>query len=156
MALQRNRLGVITSGSLSEGLTARLEASESVEDMRVGKFVVVRGEKHEFFSMITDVTLEATSQKILTDPPDGDSFLQAVLAGTSTFGTLDLMPRLMLPHDLSAQLLPVKTIPRHFSPVFEAQEGDFTRVFGQEDASHFEIGRPLDMNVPVCLDLNRL
>ncbi|WP_129671168.1 helicase HerA domain-containing protein [Candidatus Chloroploca sp. Khr17] len=156
MASQRNRLGVITSGSLSEGLTARLEASESVEDMRVGKFVVVQGEKHEFFSMITDVTLEATSQKILTDPPDGDSFLQAVLAGTSTFGTLDLMPRLMLPHDLSAQLLPVKTVPRHFSPVFEAQEGDFTRVFGQEDASHFEIGRPLDMNVPVCLDLNRL
>ena len=38
----RNRLGVVTSGSLIEGLTARLEGRESVEDMRVGKFVVIR------------------------------------------------------------------------------------------------------------------
>ena len=48
----RNRLGVITSGSLVEGLCARLEGRESVEDMRVGKFVVIKGEKNEFFSMI--------------------------------------------------------------------------------------------------------
>ncbi|NTU80547.1 MAG: ATP-binding protein [Chloroflexales bacterium] len=152
----RNRLGVITSGSLVEGLTARLEARESVEDMRVGKFVVIQGEKHEFFSMITDVVLEATNQKILTDPPNGDAFIHAVLAGTSTYGTLALMPRLMLPSDQEETLLPVKTIPRHFSPVFEAREEDFTRVFGREGGSLFEIGRPLDMDVPVCLNLARL
>jgi DNA helicase HerA-like ATPase len=152
---QRTRLGVITSGSLSEGLTARLEARESVEDMRVGKFVVVQGEKHEFFSMLTDVVLEATNQKVLIDPP-GDAFIHEVLAGTSTYGTLQMKPQLMLPSDLSEQMLPVKTIPRHFSPVFEAQEGDFSRVFGKADASHFEVGRPLDMDVPVCINLERL
>lgn len=152
----RTRLGVITSGSLVEGLTARLEARESVEDMRVGKFVVIQGEKHEFFSMITDVVLEATNQKVLIDPPNGDAFFHEVLAGTSTYGTLALMPRLMLPSDLEAGMLPVKTIPRHFSPVFEAGEDDFTRVFGREGGSSFEIGRPLDMDVPVCLNLARL
>ena len=89
MPQPRNRLGVITSGSLIEGLTARLEARESVEDMRVGKFVVIQGEKHEFFSMVTDVALEATNQKILTDPPDGDPFIHAVLAGTSTYNSKD-------------------------------------------------------------------
>lgn len=156
MIRQRTRLGVVTSGSLIEGLTARLEGGESVEDMRVGQFVVVRGEKHEFFSMITDVVLEATTQKVLIDPPDSDAFIHEVLAGTATYGTLQLMPRLMLPTDLSEQLLPVKTIPRHFSPVFEADEGDFTRVFGQEGAGSFEIGQPLDMDVPVCLKLGRL
>jgi hypothetical protein len=76
--------------------------------------------------------------------------------GTSTYGTLQLMPRLMLPSDLSAQMLPVKTVPRHFSPVCEAQAEDFTRVFGQEGEGFFEIGRPLDMDVPVCLNLGRL
>nr|WP_255604033.1 ATP-binding protein [Oscillochloris sp. ZM17-4] len=156
MMQQRNRLGVITSGSLTEGLTARLEARESVEDMRVGKFVVVQGEKHEFFSMITDVVLEATNQKVLIDPPHGDAFIHEVLAGTSTYGTLQMKPQLMLPTDRAENMLPVKTIPRHFSPVFEAEEGDFSRVFGQADATHFEVGRPLDMDVPVCINLERL
>jgi hypothetical protein len=151
----RKRLGLITSGSLIEGLIARLEARASVEDMRVGQFVVIAGEKHEFFSMITDVVLEATNQKVLTDPPNGDAFFYDVLAGTSTYGTLSLMPRLMLPHDRAASLLPVKTIPRHFSPVFEAREDDFSRVFGAEGGSRFEIGRPLDMDVPVCIGLDR-
>jgi DNA helicase HerA-like ATPase len=156
MAQQRTRLGVVTSGSLIEGLTARLEARESVEDMRVGKFVVIQGEKHEFFSMITDVALEATNQKVLIDPPHGDPFIHQVLAGTSTYGTLQVMPRLMLPVDDSAQLLPVKTIPRHFSPVFEAHEDDFGRVFGGAGGTFFEVGRPLDMDVPVCINLERL
>ncbi|NTW97985.1 MAG: ATPase, partial [Oscillochloris sp.] len=131
---QRTRLGVIISGSLSEGLTARLESRESVEDMRVGKFVVVQGEKHEFFSMITDVVLEATNQKVLIDPPSADAFIHEVLAGTSTYGTLQMKPQLMLPTDRSEHMLPVKTIPRHFSPVVEAQEEDFGRVFGEADA----------------------
>ena len=151
----RNRLGVIISGSLIAGLTARLEARESVEDMRVGKFVVIQGEKHEFFSMITDVVLAATNQKILTDPPGADAFINAVLAGTATYGTFALMPRLMLPNGETTTMLPVKTIPRHFAPVFEAGETDFTRVFGREGGNLFEIGRPLDMDVPVCLDLAR-
>jgi uncharacterized protein len=154
--LARIRIGVITSGSLVEGLCARLEGGESVEDMRVGQFVVVQGERHEFFCMITDVVLEATNQKVLVDPPNGDLFFHEVLTGTSTYGTVALKPMLMLPRDLKDELRPPKTVPRHFAPVQEADESDFQRVFGSEDASHFEIGRPLDMDVPVCLDLNRL
>ncbi len=154
-AFARTRLGVVTSGSLVEGITARLESRESVEDMRVGKFVVIQGEKHEFFSMITNVVLEATNQKVLIDPPDGDLFIHEVLAGTSTYGSLEMMPRLMLPRDLDEGLLPVKTIPRHFSPVYEANEQDFMRVFGEESGVSFEIGRPIDMDVPVCINLER-
>lgn len=153
--LTRTRLGVITSGSLVEGLSARLEGRESVEDMRVGKFVVIQGDKHEFFSMVTDVILEATNHKVLADPPNGDPFIYEVLAGTSTYGAITLKPMLMLPRDLEQGLLPVKTIPRHFAPVCDADAQDFGRVFGAEDATHFEIGRPLDMNVPVCIDLAR-
>jgi DNA helicase HerA-like ATPase len=57
------------------------------------------------------------------------------------------------------QLLPVKTVPSHFSQVFEAHEQDFRVVFGWEDDPHkrnFSIGQPIDMAVPVCLDLDRL
>jgi hypothetical protein len=152
----RKKLGVITSGSLLEGLSARLEGGESVEDLRVGKFVVVRGERQEFFCMVTDVVLEATNHKVLVDPPNGDLFIHEVLAGTSTYGAVALKPMLVLPTDVSEGLRPPKTVPRHFAPVLDADEDDFQRVFGGEDATHFEIGRPLDMDVPVCLDLGRL
>jgi DNA helicase HerA-like ATPase len=151
----RTRLGVITSGSMLEGLQARLEGGGSVEDMRVGKFVVVQGDKNEFFTMITDVRLEATNQKVLADPPSSDAFFYEILAGTSTYGSIHLKPMLMLPSDVTQGLLPPKTVPRHFAPVMDANEEDFKRVFGGEDATHFEIGKPLDMDVPVCLDLER-
>lgn len=152
----RTKLGVVTSGSLTEGLCARLDAMSSVEDMRVGKFVVINGEKHDFFSMVTDVVLEATNQKVLSDPPNGDQFFHDVLAGTSTYGSVSLKPQLMVPHDLTEGPRPVKTVPSHFARVLDADERDFERVFGNEDATHFELGRPLDMDVPICLDLERL
>lgn len=154
--LPQSKIGVIISGSLVTGLTVRLEAHASVEAMRVGKFVVVRGKQHEFFSMVTDVVLAATNQKILIDPPDGDPFLNEVLAGTSTYGTMTLSPRLMLPTRLEEELSPVKTVPTHFSAVYDADESDFTRVFGTEEDGKFEIGRPLDMDVPVCISLAKL
>ena len=37
--------------------------------------------------------------------------------------------------DKLSELRPVKTIPSHFSPVYEATSDDFALVFGQEDAS---------------------
>ncbi|MGB9750992.1 helicase HerA domain-containing protein [Roseiflexus castenholzii] len=154
--VNRKRIGVITGGSLIEGLHARLDSSVSVEDVRVGQFVVIQGEKHNFFSMVTDIALEATNRTILTRPPDGDRFFHEVLAGTATYGVVQLKPMLMLPHDLNQELRPVKTVPYHFAPAREADAQDFTRVFGADDATHFEIGRPLDMDVPVCVDLNRL
>jgi len=152
----RKRLGVVTDGSLVDGLNVRLDSRLSVEDVRVGQFVVIQGEKHEFFSMVTDIALAATNRNVLASPPDGDDFFHEVLAGTATYGAMQLKPMLMLPHDTNEGLRPVKTVPRHFAPVLEANEQDFTRVFGAEDATHFEIGRPLDMDIPVCIDLNRL
>ncbi len=152
----RKRLGVVTSGSLADGLMARIDASQTIESLRVGQFLLIQGTQHEFFAMLTDVELAATTPNVLIDPPSDDPFLYDVLVGTATYGTIEMRPSLMLPRDVSEGLLPVKTIPAHFSPVYDADERDFTRVFGKEDETHFEIGRPLDMNVPVCIDLNRL
>ncbi len=153
---QRQRLGVVTGGSLLEGLTARLDAGRPIEEVRVGKFVVVQGQRFTFFSMVTDVRLGMTTPNVMLDPPPADEFFTSVLTGTTTYGELHLDLRLMLPLASNAELLPVKTVPPHFAPIFEANEDDFRRVFGEEEGSHFMIGTPLDMNVPVCIDLNRL
>lgn len=162
-------LGSVIQGSLSQGLEVRLHGDVSVEEMRVGKFLVVKGSRSQFFCLLTDVSLGTSSPRILADPPNpNDDFLQAVLAGTSTYGTVELAPMLMFTPSLeedseienfdTLELLPVKTIPSHFSQVYEANEQDFRRVFGWEDDPHhkkFAIGRPLDMDVPICLDLDR-
>ena len=159
---KNNYLGIVTQGSLSTGLEMRLDVNQSVEDLRVGRFVVVEGKNHRFFSMLTDVTLSAANAAILTNPPLADSFLLSVLAGTSTFGTVKVQPMLMLEKQEGAthELRPVKTIPSHFSPVYEANSEDFALVFGQENEAdpndlHFNIGTPLNMETPVCIDLGR-
>src|ERR671938_16556 len=115
---QGERLGIVVRGSLSSGLEARLDGPGSVEDMRVGKFVKVRGEKHDFFCLITDVLLGAANDQVLADPPpESEPFLRQVLAGTTTYGLVQVQPMLMLARDgeLDETDLegprPVKTIP---------------------------------------------
>lgn len=164
-----NYLGIITQGSLSSGLEMRLDPARSVEELRVGRFVVVEGRHARFFSMLTDVSLSTTNPQILNHPPHGDEFLLDVLSGTSTFGTVKVQPMLMLEKpalhaadtgSAPLELRPVKTIPSHFSSVFEATNRDFALVFGEENEKdqrdpHFNIGCPLNMDIPVCIDLGR-
>lgn len=153
---ESTRIGLVTSGSLLEGLTARLDDHYDLERLRVGQFVVVQGRQNRFFSLLTDVQLAATSPSILADPPgDENPLLAEILAGRSTYGTFKITPQLMLPEDVSLGLRPVKTIPAHFAPIHEASEEDFGLVFGEEKGGKFQMGQPLDMDIPVCLDLHR-
>lgn len=138
--------------------------------------------------MLTDVALGTTSPRILANPPEPtNTFLQEVLAGTGTYGTVNLTPMLMFTPtepgrgitgepkkstraktsklasyeaqtSAAMELLPVKTIPNHFSQVYDASDRDFRAVFGWEDdpqRRNFAIGQPIDMAVPICLDLDR-
>lgn len=183
--MKETPLGSVIQGSLTKGLEIRLLPDISVEDMRVGKFLVIQGTRSRFFCLLTDVALGTSNPRILANPPSiEDSLMREVLAGSGTYGTIELAPMLMFTPieegkkrksenfnqngnglgSMEAQssepleLLPVKTIPAHFSQVFEASERDFRMVFGWEDDPHrrnFSIGQPLDMEVPVCLDLDR-
>ena len=172
-------LGTVIQGSLTKGLEVRLHPDVSVEDMRVGKFLVIEGMRSRFFCLLTDVTLGTASTRIIANPPaPSDDLMRQVLAGSGTFGTINLSPMLMFTPENNGQfqegnnnlasfqaqsseemtLLPVKTIPSHFSQVYEARERDFRAVFGWEDdplRNNFAIGQPLDMDVPICLDLDR-
>ncbi|MDA8189406.1 MAG: ATP-binding protein [Dehalococcoidales bacterium] len=152
------RLGIVIAGSLAEGLEVRLDSAASVEDMAVGRYVVIAGQKRKFFGMITDVELAASSAQITVSPPDiSDPFIAEVIAGTSTFGVLKIQPMLSVSQDAGEPAIqPVKTVPSHFSPVSEAEEEDVFDVFGREDGMHFYIGKPLDMDTKVCLNLPRL
>jgi DNA helicase HerA-like ATPase len=154
------RLGIVVSGSSNKGVEVKLDSSASVENMAVGRYVTIEGHKRRFFGMITDVSLSVTDQKLTLTPPDvSDPFIAEVLTGTSTYGTLHVLPLLTIGGDVASMLegpQPVKTVPSHFSPVTPASERDVELVFGSEDERRFYIGTPLDMETKVCLDLPEL
>ena len=155
------QIGVITRGSLVEGLEMKLDAEQNVEDMKAGKFVVIEGDKNDFFSMVTDMRLDANNQEVLLHPPGvEDELLRKVLAGTSTYNIVSLRPMLMMPKAAADEEgpRPVKAIPSHFSEVQEAMEHDVAKIFGKEgdpEGRFFSIGNPLDMDTEVCLDMIR-
>ncbi len=154
------RLGIVVSGSLNKGIEVKLHSSASVEDMAVGRYVTIEGNKRRFFGMITDISLGVIDQKLTLTPPDvSDPFMAEVLAGTSTYGTLHVLPTLTISGDATSLLegpQPVKTVPSHFSAVNLASQRDVELVFGSEDEKKFYIGTPLDMETKICLDLPEL
>ncbi|MGD0779539.1 MAG: ATP-binding protein [Dehalococcoidales bacterium] len=156
-SVNNQRLGIVTNASLEKGVDVRLDAPVSVEDMVVGRYVTIEGQKRRFFGMITDVRLGVTDESLSVSPPDvNDPFIAEVLSGTSTFGQIHVTPMLTIGGDAKALLegpQPVKTIPTHFCAVNLASEADIERVFGKEDKERFFIGNPLDMETKLCLNL---
>jgi DNA helicase HerA-like ATPase len=156
----RTPLGVVVSGALSKGLQVKLtsqqDASEAIEQMAVGRYVVVTGQTgRKFFSLVTDISLDSTAKELPQRPPSESPFRASIYRGNVAYGIANVSPMLMLdPGDSKPR--PVKTIPAHFSPVYEATEADVQAVFGAADDDHFHIGTPLDMEqVKVYLNLDR-
>jgi uncharacterized protein len=161
------RLGMVIGGSLSEGLSVKLDRDVLIESLAVGRYVVARGRQSRFFCMITDVALDSPNPLIAKMPPDvSDPFVAQVYQGTATFGTVHLSPLLVLEKDQDGapQAKPVKTVPEHFTAVSNASQTEVNEVFGEEgtrtvggrDAHFFHVGQPLDMDTKVTLNLERL
>ena len=154
----RPKLGVVVGGSLSKGLSVKLERATIIEDLAVGRYVVVRGMQNKrFFCMITDIQLDVINPTMMSHPPDiNEPFMRDVYAGTSAFGTVHIAPMLMI-DSVANEPRPVKTIPSHFTPVEIATVKDVNDVFGHEDETHFNVGTPLELEqTQINLDLKRL
>lgn len=153
----RKSLGHILSGSLAEGLVMKLDSGCSLEDVKTGKFVSIVGQQYVFFSLITDMELQVTNPDILLFPPGEDEkILLDILKKRDIYAKVMLRPMLML--DSNKNHMPVKTIPTHFSTVYEASASDVAEIFGDErkDKKYFNVGVPLDMSTPVCMNLDLL
>ncbi|MCK4265507.1 DUF87 domain-containing protein [Candidatus Babeliales bacterium] len=154
--MNKRKIGHILSGSLIEGLIMRLDPGYSLEDIKTGKFVSIQGEQYTFFSLIMDLELEVTHPDILLFPPtEQEQLLRDVLGQRDIYAKVSLRPMLML--DKQKKLLPPKTVPGHFAPVYEASAQDVANIFGDEkkDKKFFNVGTPLDMETPVCLNLDK-
>lgn len=150
-------LGSVISGSLTEGFIIRIHHGINLQDIKAGKFVSIVSQQYKFFSLITDLKLEVTNPDILLFPPSPEEkILQNSLSKKDIYATAHIKPMVML--DIQNRVLPVKTIPTHFSQVCEVDDNDVALIFGDEKKQakkYFNIGHPIDMTSPVCLDLER-
>ncbi len=164
--MSRKRLGVVTDGAFNAGLTVRLDPDVSTEQMRIGDFCIVEGEQNLYFSMISDMQLRVTDARVSADPPlDAPPFVARALRGSLTYATVQVKPMLMVPQVAEDDFIdslegpqPVRTIPMHLSTLNEADESDFRTVFGDEQRGrqYFAMGTPLTMDIPICINLDRL
>ena len=150
-------LGMVVAGSLTEGMEVRLDPTTSIEEIKVGAFVSIQGDRLRFFGVVTDVSLGSTDPSLQQMPPDvSDPYIASVVSGTAAYGIIKVEPMLTLsadPLDVLDGPQPAKTVPPHFSQVAMATEQDIQLVFGSEDERHFWIGNPLDMETRLCLDV---
>ena len=150
-------LGIVVGGSLSKGLEVKLDRETPIETTAVGRYVVIEGQGRRFFSMVTDVQLDATDPRLAKTAPDmSDDFMREIMIGTSTFGLLHVSPMLVL-EDGATEPKPVKTVPGHFARVVEATPDDVNKIFGEEsEPGYFHVGEPLDMDgIRIYLNLKR-
>jgi DNA helicase HerA-like ATPase len=156
--LEQVPLGVVVDGSLSSGLRVKLDPRFSMEKLAVGRYIVIHGRQtgRRFFGIVTDFALDATNPELTRRAPNAaEEYLSDVYAADVAFGTMHVSPMLTLDEGEETPR-PVKSIPAHFSPVYEASAEDVERVFGAEDQHHFYVGTPIDMeSVQVNLDLPR-
>ena len=163
--MQRKQLGVVTEGAFNAGLIVRLNPDVTTEEMRIGDFCIVEGDQNLYFSMISDIRLHATDQRLPAAPPmDASPFIARALRGSLTYATVEVKPMQMMSKadedafvvDMSGPQ-PVRTIPMHLAKLAEATESDFRIVFGDDqDEKFFAMGTPLTMDIPICLNLERL
>ena len=151
-------LGVVTGGSLIDGLTMRVSPELELSILKTGKFVTVVCEGTTFFCLMTDIGLHVSNPDILLYPPsDSETLLMSVLKRRTVYATAQLKPMVMMTQ--KNEIIPVKTVPGHFAKVFEATRQDIAHIFGDEkerSGKFFSIGAPIDMEASVCLDLERL
>lgn len=151
-------LGHIIAGSLTEGFVMRINSSVNLEEIKTGKFVSIIGNQTTFFSLVTDLKLEVSHPDILLYPPEpDDTMLSSILKHHDIYATATIRPMLML--DKLKTPMPVKSIPGHFAAVYEADSKDVALIFGDETEPtqrYFNVGHPLDMDTPVCIDLEKL
>ena len=83
------QLGLVVDGSLTNGVEVRLNRQTSVEDLKVGTFVTIKGDRGNFFGVITEIALDSSDQRVKHTPPDvDDPFIAQVVTGTVAFGKI--------------------------------------------------------------------
>ena len=152
-----NFFGGVVGGSLSGDLEIRLDPDVPQETIKVGRLVVVEGERYFYFGIVSDVALGATGPEVLSAKPDlSRDLIRRSLLGTNLTADATVRPMLAIPKEveldgkavpvyrtarrtpdalaaLRSALGPARSLPPHFAPARLADKPDVDLVFGAEE-----------------------
>jgi DNA helicase HerA-like ATPase len=174
--------GNVVGGSLSGDLEIRLDPDVPQETIKVGRLVVVEGERYFYFGIVSDVALGAAGPEVLSAKPNlSQDLIRRSLLGTNLTADATVRPMLSIPKEaevdgkivpadrvahrtpealaaLRSELGPARSLPPHFAPTRLADKADMELVFGAEEEERmFAVGTPMEMDeLPLCIDLARL
>jgi hypothetical protein len=147
------KLGFLKSGSIGEGFIIRIGENISLENLRIGDFIVIEGRIYKFFGIVDDLKILSGSDEIFFDPPQTDIERLAV-KGNIVFSEAQISPYIMV--DGSGNVHSIKTMPEHFSIARKAQEEDLDLIFKSQARVPFHVGSPLTMSEKIHIDLEKL
>jgi len=157
------RLGEIVEANLTDGFVVRLLPAISPENLSVGQYLIVEGERQDYVTIIKDIDLASNQERLADvlvqnmDGESGDELVKKALKGRSLYVRVTLKPLLMIPKGAKEEVRLAKSVPPHLSPAREAVAHDIERVFGKPDGKRFfPIGKPLGVDYEVALDNERL
>ncbi len=113
---------MVVGGSLSDGLLVNLDPRLSIERLAVGRYVVIEGTSgSRFFGLVTDIALDATNPDLVRQPPPaGDAFAAEVYSRRAGLRRPEGHARCSCSIRSDDEPRPVKTVPAHFTAVYEA------------------------------------
>ena len=168
-----SNIGYIVGGGLKEGLRVRLTVP--ADQVQEGSFVVCDSGRWRYYGLVTDLQLGATDPRFADEQSDRlQPALRAALLGKTLYTTLTIYTTLMMdrgPDDPSELLewrvavengretpgpRPVKTVPAHHAAVRLADAADVAQIFGEDKPGMFEIGRTIEGDHPVRIELDKL
>lgn len=151
----RPSIGIVLSGSLSEGITLRVSDTKVRAALRVGTFITIHSDSCIYFSLLSDIRAAITHPDVALFPPNPDD--EPLIRH---YFQITAIVRPVLTLDVTTKALsPVRSIPRQCAPAYIASTEEISAVFGSErdQKNHFAIGTPIDdaQKTPICLDLER-
>ena len=156
-------MGEIVEANLTDGFVVRLLPAVSPENLSVGQYLIVEGERQDYVTIIKDINLASSQERLADvlvqnmDGESGDELVKKALKGRSLYVRVTLKPLLMIPKGAKEEVRLAKSVPPHLSPAREAVAHDIERVFGKPDGKRFfPIGKPLGVDYEVALDNERL
>jgi hypothetical protein len=146
------KLGVVVSGSLGDGIQVKLDPGALIEGISVGSYVTIKGQTdRKFFGLVTDIRLDSSDARL---PPPDDDFRTEIYRGTVAFGVLHVKP--MLVQEGQGEAKPVRGVPAHFTTAYRATPHEVQEIFAADEAGSYRIGASLeDDKIEIKLNLER-
>ncbi|MCR8473663.1 MAG: ATP-binding protein [Crenarchaeota archaeon] len=154
-------LGKVIEGSLSRGLKV-LVRDENIENYPVGALVVIKGTKHHYLGVITDIGIESAGETVKSfyGSRIGNELKDIAMDAIKDYVNTRFIEIALLGQSSGEMPRSADTIPNFYSDVVEVRQEDIKVLFGEENQKNlWNIGTPKvpgESTVYIPVDIEKL